>query len=524
MLPQPRVLAALLLASVAPASIARADAAADVFADLFGEQRKQVRATASKSDDVELAGKMLETARTVQDDTLVVLLCDSAYELTSTTSKGYQTAADAMRLLAQRVPSQSQRCREELFSVLPRLYANSRDEQKADAGRALARMLEESADQKVDSGDLEGAIDLLERASTIATAVKADPFDEVKSRLDRLAAKRRARIALERLTGRLAADPADGEAGRQLVRLCMIDLDDPAEALSYANHVDADMQQRITWASGDPGQLTAQQCESLADWYTQLTAEAGDVHRAAMLRRAIAYYQRYLERHPEQDLARTRAEVILGRLKDRLAKLEPPIIDLLELVDPERDAAIGQWSWVDGKLQCQPIKDGHLLLPVVVEGSYEFYLQFCRVAGNDTINPLIPVGGCKCAVVLGGWDNKISGLSDINGKPAIENETAVRTFRMRNGLMYSVLISVDLKGDRAQIVAVVNNKPLIRWQGTPSALGFRPTRNRAHLRARTPGMPTLGAWMSKANFHVAKLKVLDGKATMLSQDRQLSQP
>jgi len=199
MLPQPRVLAALLLVSVAPPSVARADAAADVFADLFGEQCKQVRATASKSDDVKLAGKMLETTRTVRDDTLVILLCDSAYELSSTTSKGYQTAADAMRLLADRVPSQSQRCREELLSVLPRLYANSRDEQKADAGRALARMLEQSADQKVDSGDLEGAIDLLERASTIATAVKADPFDEVKSKLDRLAAQRRARIALERM-------------------------------------------------------------------------------------------------------------------------------------------------------------------------------------------------------------------------------------------------------------------------------------------------------------------------------------
>jgi len=524
MLPQPRVLAALLLASVAPASFARADAAADVFSELFGEQRKQVRATASKSDDVELARKMLETTRTVQDDPLVILLCDSAYELTSRTSKGYQTAADAMRLLAGRVPSQSQRCRERLLSVLPRLYANSRDEQKADAGRAFARMLEQSADEKVEAGDLEGAIELLERAATIAAAVKADPFDEVKSKLDRLAAQRRARIDLERLKGRLAAGPADGEAGRQLVHLCMIDLDDPAEALSYASHVDADMQQRITWASGGPEQLAAQRCESLADWYVQLAAEAGDVHRPAMLRRAVAYYQRYLDLHPEQDLSRTRAEVMLGRLKDRLTKLEPRIIDLLGLVDPERDAAIGRWSWVDGKLQCQPIEHGHLLLPVVVEGSYEFYFQFCRLAGNDAINPLIPVGGCKCAVMLGGWGNKISGLTEINGKFANENETKVTTFRIRNGLMYSVLIWVELKGDRAQVAVVVNNKPLIRWQGPPSALGFRPTRDKAHLRARTPGMPTLGAWMNQANFHVAKLKVLDGKATTLPEATQVAHP
>ena len=126
--------------------------------------------------------------------------------------------------------------------------------------------------------------------------------------------------------------------------------------------------------------------------------------------------------------------------------------------------------------------------------------------------------------MLGGWGNTISGLTEINGKFANENETTVRTFRIRNGPMYSVLISVELKGDRAQIVVVVNNKPLIRWQGPPSALGFRPTRDRAHLRARTPGMPTLGAWLNQANFHVAKLKVLDGKATTLTQDRQAAHP
>lgn len=497
------------------ATAARADEAAEVFAELFSEQLKQVKSTPVKRDDVELAEKMLATARTVEDEDLVILLCDSAYGLTSTSSRGYERAIEAMRLLAERVSGERERCRERMLSTYPRLYANSRGEEKAEAGRALIEMLEEEADKKCEAGELDGAVHALQRARKIAAVVKSDPFGQIKSKLDRVADKRRVETAVKHLRARLEADPKDSEAARKLFRLYAVDIDSPLEASKYASYVDEPTQRNIELANRSDEQLDAEACEELGKWYQTLADEANPIHVGAMLRRAVGYYEQHLALHQDPDLSRTRTELVLGKLKGRLARLErQTVVDLLKLIDPGQDAVIGQWNWVGDKLQCQRAKSARILLPVVVEGSYELCFQFCRLAGKEAIHLVVPVGSRKCLISLGGSRHG-SGIGRINGKRFYNNETSVKSFKIRNGVTYNVRVSVELKEDKAKIVTAVNSKPLLRWQGPPSALSTVPPRDEAGRRLRMPGVPALGAGSNQVNFHIVKTRALDGKITPL---------
>ena len=138
------------------AAITQADEAAGVFDDLYGKQIEQVQTTTGKKDDLELAEKMLASARTADDQDLLILLCDKVYDLARTTRSGYATAIDAMRLLSERVPARWNRCREKMLSVYPYIYMASRGEDRIEAGRILSEMLEASADEKLEGDVVRG--------------------------------------------------------------------------------------------------------------------------------------------------------------------------------------------------------------------------------------------------------------------------------------------------------------------------------------------------------------------------------
>jgi hypothetical protein len=82
------------------------------------------------------------------------------------------------------------------------------------------------------------------------------------------------------------------------------------------------------------------------------------------------------------------------------------------------------------------VKDGRIVLEAGSPGTavrwtgkfpktdYEVTLEAMRIDGNDFFCGMtFPVGDQSLTLVVGGWGGRITGLSSIDGEPAVENET-----------------------------------------------------------------------------------------------------
>ncbi|MCH2401956.1 MAG: DUF1080 domain-containing protein, partial [Pirellulales bacterium] len=105
---------------------------------------------------------------------------------------------------------------------------------------------------------------------------------------------------------------------------------------------------------------------------------------------------------------------------------------------------------------------------------YELQLDAQRVAGDDFFCGLtFPVGPDYCTLILGGWGGGVTGLSNVNGNSAVENETTAFS-EFENGRWYHIRLRVTSDKiqawvDKDQIVDLEtkDRKLSIWWEQEP---------------------------------------------------------
>lgn len=105
---------------------------------------------------------------------------------------------------------------------------------------------------------------------------------------------------------------------------------------------------------------------------------------------------------------------------------------------------------------------------------YEVLIEARRVDGDDFFCGLVfPVGQADCSLIVGGWGGSTVGLSNIDGEPAAENETA-KVYDFEKGRWYSIRLRVtDQKIlvwiDQEKLVdfKYPDRKLSIRWDQEP---------------------------------------------------------
>ena len=105
---------------------------------------------------------------------------------------------------------------------------------------------------------------------------------------------------------------------------------------------------------------------------------------------------------------------------------------------------------------------------------YEVLIEACRVEGDDFFCGLVfPVGQADCSLIVGGWGGSTVGLSNIDGEPAAENETA-RIYDFEKGHWYSIRLRVTDRKiqvwiDREKLVdfEYPDRKLSLRWDQEP---------------------------------------------------------
>jgi hypothetical protein len=291
--------------------------------------------------------------------------------------------------------------------------------------------------------------------------------------------------------------------------LYLVDMDDPAKAAALLAKADAPEAVRTCapLAAKGAGAATEQLAGELGDWYAALAAKAEGYAKYLMLRRARAYYERFLALHEQQDVAQVRVTMALAKVDKELKALQPfnAPVELLSAVDVKRDAISGKWSNTPKGLWGKGDTYGVMALPGPEGSSYELTVLFTRTVGNNSVFLTLPVGNKQCVLILCGWDGATSGLSTIAGKQANDNTTTVKGNLITNGKVNTLRLIVRTSASgEASITVELNTKQLVSWQGKQAALSI------GHPEAVTPRKNALaiGISVGEAIFHSARLVLL----------------
>jgi len=315
------VSAAILLASSLPVL---AGEAADTFNKLYGADLQRVAATPLPADDVALAKQMLGDAKTAGDQpAFLALLCEKAYELAVKDASGYATATAAMDLLAGKSPEKKVECLRKNAALYQKQYAAERGEAKTKAGESVITALGALAEAQTAAGDTGAADMTLRQAIAVATAIKSESKAALQARVENLAPRQKVEKQIAAIKAKLDADPKDAASRKELVRLYLVEMDNPAEAAKFLDETLDGVTRKYVPAAVKPVEDAPElACTELGDWYKGLADQAATpASKGAMLRRAKAYYERFVDLHKAEDLARTGATLMLKKIEDALGKL-----------------------------------------------------------------------------------------------------------------------------------------------------------------------------------------------------------
>lgn len=503
-MPASRCLLVSALFLVVCPTVLVAGEAEEAFEALFGKECEQVAATRSSDDDVALASKLLKAAK--NDDThpdLAVQLCEKAHDLGAKQVNGYETAVEAMELAAEKAPAKTVACWEKILAIREQQYRLAGGADRTEAGDALLEALLAVADGRSDAGDASGAAGLFRRASMIATAVGSDRKAEIQFRSEGSAARARVRKQVDGLQARIEADPNDADARNQAVQLCVVELDDPARAATFLDETcDARMRKYVPAVLKGLDGAPEAACMELARWYQDLAASAGPAGKAAMLKRARDYYQRYLELHTQEDLPRSQAALAMQKIDEQLAKLGAAEaarwLDCLKIIDPDKHTVAGTWRKTSAGLHVVPGSCARIRIPYGIKGGYEIVVKFVRTTGNDDVAVLLPVGSGFVGFHLSSFKATFTGLFDARAGNRDGTPTS-----LTNGQEYTLAIKVMPGRDLAEILVTLNGKPSLSWKGLQTALSPN-----EHWSVKDTKSLYLGASESSVLFKSVRLRQL----------------
>ena len=414
---------ALLWGLAAPVLADDPEKAAEAFQSLYGADLTRVRQSSETRDDLELAGRLLETARKSTDQpAFLTLLCQTAADLAMVHPVGYAQAAEALELVAAHVPEKAAAGRERLLEVRQKQFDTARGDEKQTAGEAILDLLLPIIEAKEAAGDVAEATALYRRAKAIARAARSPRTADIDARAEALVQRVRLERQIADVRALLEKDPRNVSVREGLVRLLLVERDEPAEAAKVlAGCKDKDLLKYVPAAAKPVESAPELACLELGEWYRGL-ADAAPAHaKAAMYARARPYLERFLDVHTSSNLARTRGTVALEKVTEAASKLAAPppkptprektakpepsqsgVLKPGQWVDLEKDVMKGAWER-RGEALVNMQQSSCLALPVVPRGSYEIQATFQRTSGTDSVSVYLPVASYKVLLLLSSW-------------------------------------------------------------------------------------------------------------------------
>ncbi len=188
-------------------------------------------------------------------------------------------------------------------------------------------------------------------------------------------------------------------------------------------------------------------------------------------------------------------------------------VDVLRLVDTKKNVVAGTWSRKGPEIMVEPNQTPRIMIPVSVEGSYDYEVDFTRTGGSGDVVAMFSVAAHPCMATLSADDGKVSGIQDIDYHEVFspDNPIVVRPGTLENGRRYRLLVKARVaSGDRASFDVLLDGKAYLpHWEGKSSSLSGCKDWPQPNPRGLA-----LGSQQSSVTFHAARLRMLSGSALL----------
>jgi serine protease Do len=155
------------------------------------------------------------------------------------------------------------------------------------------------------------------------------------------------------------------------------------------------------------------------------------------------------------------------------AETPPQPVDVLALVDLQRDALMGSWTREGSSLVTPAAMRTVLLVPGTQPADYRWSAVVERVGGHESLNFCLTVGGQQTMVVLEGFGSYTRGLNLLDGRPASQNATTTRGQVFRPGVASTIVCTVRRAGAAHYSVQVeCDGRTVVDWTGDPTRLSL----------------------------------------------------
>ena len=300
-------------------------ASSAVFQQLYGADIQRVNATAEPEDDLELATKMLKTARTIElDDATMVVLCQAVYTLGMPCGElGESIARQALSQLDHAVPTRGF----DTAILLAKLAEHSYTRTKATGSLTEAMTVYHRA-AKLATADARyaEACDALTRAIALAKQTQAASLAKMNAELPSYTARVAATKKLATLTRKHKRDTSDTTIRRALLLTALMELADVPTAADHGRvSPDATIRTMLPLAIHPVAGLKPDTALALAEWYLSLADQAKPGGFELLQHKATACYQQFFKTHKSRsDALAIRAKLGLAKLGNTPAKYIDP--------------------------------------------------------------------------------------------------------------------------------------------------------------------------------------------------------
>ncbi len=145
-------------------------------------------------------------------------------------------------------------------------------------------------------------------------------------------------------------------------------------------------------------------------------------------------------------------------------------VDLLKLIDPELDRVQGVWFFEKSGLRSPVEFEARLQVPVKPPSAYALHLKVERLQGEECLGLGVVVGRRQTMLEIDGYQQRFSGIHNLDGKPANENESK----KPGVFLPSHKPVDIDCRITADSIWLQVDQQPVIDWRGDPRRLSVSP--------------------------------------------------
>jgi hypothetical protein len=559
--------------STTRAADATSDKAAAAVDAEFGAKIKAAQASFTEEDNLAVARQLLEASKAeTKDVARAAALAERAMAIGGKmyAGSGDEVATGAARRLMELKPDRKLELLDTISTMRQKRFNNaSKAADKTHWGDATILSMLESAEAHMYAELFADAYDRHKQATRVATNYKCLLGAKIAVATEFCKNREQLMSEVRGLEQKMRTPPVDPAAAQRLVFLHLIELNDPAAAAAFAPLTkDPRVIKLAPLATRTDKDLAPADALALADWLRELSAKAGKLALPPIVLRSHRLYERYLEAQKVQDATRQNALQSLREVEKTMAAhgIEPPTeapkvakatpkgdplgrvtetgggnalstalqapldmrknadnpsvwVDCLKIIHPSIHQLVGEWKKTDKQFVqgSFTVHNSHLWIPLRLTGSYEFQVGFLPVQGDGTLQFSLPVGANRASLLLSTTHPDLSGLESVDGKTTVESNTLVKPFAVKAGQEHTIRIGVRIKGETAEIDAVINNVPLVKWNGLAASL-TAPTK----WRVNEAGCPSIGVDPTGADafdvvFNHVKLRVLDGVAETVNK-------